>query len=190
MLNSLELFAGAGGLVLGGELGGFKTLAAVEWDRWACETLEENRLRGHPLVKDIDVFCNDVRAVDYSRFKTGLDLVSGGPPCQPFSIGGKHRAFDDERDMFSVFADVVRQLQPRAFIIENVKGLARSSFSNYLAYIELRISMPEIIKKSEEHWQDHLRRLEQEKTSIGINTMPSFKQVIIGFSQRIMVVSR
>jgi DNA (cytosine-5)-methyltransferase 1 len=167
MLNSIELFAGAGGLVLGSELAGFTTLAAVEWDRWACETLEENKVRGHPLVKDLQILCSDVRSADLSGFQEGIDLLSGGPPCQPFSIGGKHKAFDDDRDMFSVFADVVCRLKPRAFIIENVKGLARASFSNYLAYIELRMSMPEIFQKDGESWPDHLRRLEQEKTSIG-----------------------
>ena len=53
MLQSLELFAGAGGLVLGTELAGFKSVAAVEWNKWATETLDENKARGFPLVKDV-----------------------------------------------------------------------------------------------------------------------------------------
>ncbi|MEP6275528.1 DNA cytosine methyltransferase, partial [Hyphomonas sp.] len=122
MLKSLELFAGAGGLALGTELAGFHAVAAIERDRWACETLEENKARGFPLVKDLRVVCGDVRDIDYSSIPSDLDLISGGPPCQPFSIGGKHRAFADERDMFSTFADVVARLKPRSFIIENVKG--------------------------------------------------------------------
>lgn len=167
MLHSLELFAGAGGLVLGTELAGFKSVAAVERDRWAAETLEENKARGFPLIKDLRVICGDVRALDYSEFPANLDLVSGGPPCQPFSIGGKHRAFNDDRDMFSAFADVIARLKPRAFIIENVKGLTRASFANYLAYIEHRVSMPELSQKPGETWPEHLKRLEEEKSSLG-----------------------
>ena len=167
MLHSLELFAGAGGLVLGTELAGFKSVAAVERDKWAAETLEENKARGFPLFKDLRVICGDVRTLDYSEFPLHLDLVSGGPPCQPFSIGGKHRAFNDDRDMFSAFADVIAHLKPRAFIIENVKGLTRASFANYLAYIEHRVSMPELSQRPGETWPDHLKRLEEEKSSLG-----------------------
>lgn len=167
MLRSLELFAGAGGLALGTEFAGFNAVAAVERDRWAAETLEENKARGFPLVQGMRVICGDVRRLDYSEFPSDLDLVSGGPPCQPFSIGGKHRAFNDDRDMFSAFADVVANLKPRAFIIENVKGLTRATFANYLAYIEHRMSMPEVSQKPGETWPDHLKRLEQVKTSTG-----------------------
>jgi DNA (cytosine-5)-methyltransferase 1 len=167
MLRSLELFAGAGGLVLGTELAGFKSVAAVEWDRWAAETLAENKGRGYPLVRDLRVICGDVRSVDYDQFPSDLDLLSGGPPCQPFSIGGKHRAYNDDRDMFSAFAEALAKLKPRAFIIENVKGLTRSTFANYLAYIEHRVSLPEIAPKPGEVWPEHLKRLEQEKSSHG-----------------------
>jgi len=166
MLQSLELFAGAGGLALGTEFAGFRALAAVERDRWAAETLEENKTRGFPLLKDLRIICGDVRQLDYREFPVGLDLVSGGPPCQPFSIGGKHRAFNDERDMFTAFADVVANLKPRAFVIENVKGLTRASFANYLAYIEHRMSMPELHQRHGEAWPEHLKRLEREKTSV------------------------
>lgn len=137
MLRSLELFAGAGGLALGAELAGFRTLAAVERDKWACETLLENKLRGYPLVQDLQVIQGDVRTVDLSCIPKGIDLISGGPPCQPFSIGGKGAGFNDERDMFAAFANVVANIKPRAFIIENVRGLTRAAFSSYLSYIEL-----------------------------------------------------
>ena len=166
MLTSLELFAGAGGLALGTELAGFHAVAAVERDRWAAETLEENRARGFPLVKDLRVVRGDVRALDYGALPGGVDLVSGGPPCQPFSIGGKHRGHEDDRDMFSAFADVVANLKPRAFIIENVRGLTRAGFANYLAYIEHRMSMPEMFQKPGETWREHLKRLERENTSL------------------------
>ncbi len=167
MLKSLELFAGAGGLVLGTELSGFNAVAAVERDKWACETLRENRDRGYPLVRDLNVAQCDIRDYDFDGVPDDLALVSGGPPCQPFSIGGRARGYNDDRDMFSAFADVVAWTKPRAFIIENVKGLTRAAFSNYLAYIELRMSMPEVHQKAGEVWPDHLRRLERERTSTG-----------------------
>lgn len=167
MLKSLELFAGAGGLALGTELAGFHAVAAVERDKWACETLRENRDRGHPLVKDLKVLNCDVRDLDYSKITGDIDLVSGGPPCQPFSIGGKHRAHQDDRDMFSAFAEVVSKVRPRAFLIENVKGLTRATFANYLQYIELRMSMPDIGMRPHENWSEHLKRLEREATSTG-----------------------
>lgn len=167
MLKSLELFAGAGGLALGTELAGFHAVAAVERNRWACETLEENKSRGYPLVKDLTVHCGDVRKFDFKGIPDDLALVSGGPPCQPFSIGGKAKGFNDDRDMFSAYANVVAATKPRAFIIENVKGLTRAAFSNYLAYIELRMSMPEISQKPSEPWPDHMKRLEKVKTSTG-----------------------
>lgn len=166
-LKSIELFAGAGGLALGTSLAGFDAVAAVEWDRWACDTLEENRDRGFPLLKGLRVARGDVRQFDYAGVREEIDLVSGGPPCQPFSLGGKGRGFNDDRDMFNAFAEAVAALKPRAFIIENVKGLTRQAFANYLQYIEHRVSMPEIAPKPGELWPDHLRRLERELTSKG-----------------------
>jgi DNA (cytosine-5)-methyltransferase 1 len=167
MLNAVELFAGAGGLGLGISLAGFKPKAVVEWDRWAVDTLRENRDRGFPLLADCPIVHADVRKVDFESIVGPVDLVSGGPPCQPFSMGGKHRAFADDRDMFPAAVDVVRRLRPRAFIIENVKGITRSSFSNYLQYIELQFRCPEVVKKADEIWQDHFIRLQREHTAGG-----------------------
>jgi DNA (cytosine-5)-methyltransferase 1 len=95
----------------------------------------------------------------------GIELVAGGPPCQPFSMGGKHKAYNDERDMFPAAIDVIRKLSPRAFIIENVKGLTRPTFANYYQYILLQLEFPEVTKRKNEGWQDHFRRLQNEKTS-------------------------
>jgi DNA (cytosine-5)-methyltransferase 1 len=165
VLTSVELFAGAGGLGLGLSLAGFQSKAVVEWDRWATDTLKENQRRGYPLIADWPVFHGDVRAFPYHELPQGIDLVSGGPPCQPFSMGGKHRAHDDHRDMFPAAVDVVRQLQPRAFIIENVKGLTRSSFANYYSYILLQLENPEVQRRHGEEWFDHFARLQREHTS-------------------------
>src|SRR5436190_4576779 len=130
-MNAVELFAGAGGLGLGVSLAGFEPVAVVEWDKWASDTLRENKERGFPFVKDWPLVAGDVRdwieSFSPSRDQGTVDLVAGGPPCQPFSMGGKHRAHRDTRDMFPVTVDVVRRLRPRAFIVENVKGLTRSA---------------------------------------------------------------
>ncbi len=164
-LKAVELFAGAGGLAMGIGLAGFKSLAVVEWDRWACDTIRENARRGFPLVDAWPLHEGDVRGVDWATLEDEIALVAGGPPCQPFSMGGKHQAYDDARDMFPATVDVVRQLRPRAFIIENVKGLTRSSFANYYQYILLQLEFPELPRRKSETWFDHLMRLQIEKSS-------------------------
>lgn len=164
-MKSIELFAGAGGLGMGIGLAGFEHLAVVEWDKWACDTLRENKQRGFPLVSNWSLTEGDVRTFDFSAFPEGLDLVAGGPPCQPFSMGGKHQAFNDDRDMFPVAIDVIRKLRPRAFIIENVKGLTRPSFANYYQYILLQLEFPELARQQDEDWKFHYQRLQREKTS-------------------------
>ena len=165
MMRSIELFAGAGGLALGTALSGFHTVVAAELDRWACNTLENNRDRGYPLLKDLIVRRGDVRKMDFSEYEGSIDLLTGGPPCQPFSIGGKHQAHQDERDMFSAYARVLGQLKPRAFIIENVRGLTRDSFTNYLNYVENCMTAPEISRQSDETWEKHSERLTECLTS-------------------------
>jgi DNA (cytosine-5)-methyltransferase 1 len=164
-MKSVELFAGAGGLAMGVSLAGFESLAVVEWDRWACDTIRENKKRGYPLVQDWPLWEGDVRGFDWSSIPKGIDLLAGGPPCQPFSMGGKHKAYGDERDMFPSTVEIVRKLQPKSFIVENVKGLTRSSFANYYQYILLQLEFPEVTRGNRETWGTHLRRLQEEKTS-------------------------
>ena len=167
MMKSVELFAGAGGLAMGATLAGFESLAVVEWDRWACDSIRENQRRGFPLVKDWPVWEGDVRGFDWSAIPQGIDLLAGGPPCQPFSMGGKHKAFGDKRDMFPTTVEIVRKLRPKSFILENVKGLTRSSFANYYQYILLQLEFPEVVRMDKESWAEHLTRLQEEKTSGG-----------------------
>jgi DNA (cytosine-5)-methyltransferase 1 len=164
-MKSVELYAGAGGLAMGCELAGFEPVAVVEWDKWACDTIRENGKRDYPLVRDWSLHEGDVRGYDWSSIDSKVDLVAGGPPCQPFSMGGKHRANDDGRDMFPATVDIVRQLRPRAFIVENVKGLTRSTFANYYQYILLQLEFPEVGRRKKESWFDHLLRLQAERTS-------------------------
>ncbi|MBT3055800.1 MAG: DNA cytosine methyltransferase [Candidatus Thiodiazotropha sp. (ex Codakia orbicularis)] len=163
-MRSIELFAGGGGLGLGLSIAGFKHEAVIERDKWSCDTIRQNIKNNFPHVKDWKICEIDARAFDYSSISSEIDLVSGGPPCQPFSLAGKHKANKDHRDMFPVAIDVVKTLKPKAFIFENVKGISRSSFINYFQYIVLQLSFPEITIKEDENWKSHLARLEKQKT--------------------------
>lgn len=128
--------------------------------------MRQNQRLGFELVRDWDVVESDIRAVDWTALTDAqVDLVAGGPPCQPFSMGGKHGADGDHRDMFPATAEVIRQLRPKAFIVENVKGLTRSKFANYFHYIQLRLSMPALTMREGENWGEHYARLQGEQTS-------------------------
>lgn len=166
-LHSIELFAGAGGLGMGFSECGVQHQAVVEWSKHACETLRINKRYGvEPIVHWADVTEGDVRHFDFSGF-AGLDLITGGPPCQPFSMGGKHRGFLDERDMFPQAVRAIREVRPKAFVFENVKGLTRASFYNYFHYIQLQLEYPSLQARNGEEWLEHLGRLEQHKTGGG-----------------------
>jgi DNA (cytosine-5)-methyltransferase 1 len=163
-MKSIELFAGAGGLGMGLHRAGFHPETVVEWDRDCCDTVRENQAFDHPVVRAWPLVEGDVRRVDFSAFEGRLDLVSGGPPCQPFSLGGKHKAYDDARDMFPQAIRAVREARPRAFIFENVKGLTRAAFRNYFEYIKLQLEHPELVAKAGDDWTEHLARLERHHT--------------------------
>lgn len=165
MMKSIELFAGAGGLGIGLHAAGFRPVNVIEWDSYCCETIRENKSRGIDAVRNWKVTQGDVREVDFRPYEGKIRLVSGGPPCQPFSLGGKHGAYDDVRDMFPQAVRAVREATPQAFIFENVKGLTRAAFRNYFEYIRLQLEHPDIKKRRGEEWSDHLARLEQHHTS-------------------------
>jgi DNA (cytosine-5)-methyltransferase 1 len=115
--NSIELFAGAGGLALGLEHAGMKCLALNEFDHWACETLRKNR-------PEWNVLEDDVKNVSFSHLKGKVDLVTGGFPCQAFSYAGKKLGLNDARGtLFYEFARVVDETKPAICIGENVRGL-------------------------------------------------------------------
>lgn len=164
-MRSIELFAGAGGLGIGLHDAGFHPLNVIEWNAYCCDTIKENKTRGNPIVREWNVTHGDVRRVDFRAYEGKVQLVSGGPPCQPFSMGGKHAAYDDARDMFPEAIRAVREARPQAFVFENVKGLTRASFRNYFEYIRLQLEHPEIKAKDGEDWTSHLARLERHHTS-------------------------
>jgi DNA (cytosine-5)-methyltransferase 1 len=150
-MRSLELFSGVGGLAKGLERAGFEHAQFIEFNKHACNSLREN-------FDPNAVFCGDVRDFDFTQLED-IDLVAGGPPCQPFSMAGKHMAHDDARDMFPYAANAVSHYHPKAFVFENVKGLLRPSFTNYFSYIILRLTYPEVTARANELWSDHYKRL-------------------------------
>lgn len=163
-MRSIELFAGAGGLGLGVSRAGFSPAAVIEWNRYCCDTIRENQERKLEPVAHWPLIEGDVRDVNFKAITTPIDFISGGPPCQPFSLGGKHRGQKDRRDMFPEAIRAVRELRPRAFVFENVKGLTRQSFANYFQYIQLQMTYPELTRGKTEEWSEHLARLERNHT--------------------------
>lgn len=121
--TSLELCAGGGGQALGLEASGFEHVGVVEYEGRFCETLKANRPHWNVIHQDI-------RQLDATAFD-GVDLLAGGVPCPPFSIAGKQKGGDDERDMFPTALEIVRKAKPRAVILENVPGFASSKFEGY-----------------------------------------------------------
>lgn len=163
-LKSVELFSGAGGLALGIAKSGFHHEMLVEINRDAIDTLTRNHDEGQAQIKDWKIKHDNINNISFSEFEGNISVIAGGPPCQPFSLGGKHKAFDDHRDMFPQAVRAVREARPESFIFENVKGLLRKNFSAYFEYIILQLTYPSIIKNEGEKWADHLSRLEETHT--------------------------
>lgn len=123
--TSVDLFCGAGGLSLGLELAGWDTKVAADYDAQACATYKRN-------FPGTEVIQGDVRSVDWMPLRGKIDLVAGGPPCQPFSVAGNQKAADDVRDMLPEFVRAVSEIRPKLILMENVAGLASSRHEAYL----------------------------------------------------------
>lgn len=115
--TSVELFAGAGGLALGMHMAGFHHVLLNEMDGMACRTLKRN----HP---EWNVLEGDIHQVDFTPLRGMVDFLSGGFPCQAFSYAGKKGGLNDTRGtLFFEMARAIREIQPKVFMGENVKGL-------------------------------------------------------------------
>ena len=124
--TAIELFAGAGGLAIGLEKAGLKTLLLSEIDKNACATLNSNRPKWQ-------VVCGDIAALDFSPYLNKIDVLTGGFPCQAFSYAGKKMGFEDARGtLFFEFARAVKETQPKLFMAENVRGLLSHNKGNTL----------------------------------------------------------
>ncbi|MGA5128682.1 DNA cytosine methyltransferase [Streptomyces olivoreticuli] len=129
---SIEVCAGAGGLALGLENAGFSHAALLELDSDACRTLRTNRPQW-PVTQ------GDLRGYKPTLANRHVDLLSGGVPCPPFSIGGRQLGTADERNLFPAMLDLVAETAPSAVLIENVKGLTQARFSGYRQQILERL---------------------------------------------------
>lgn len=160
--TSVELFAGGGGLAMAVHRAGFRPLLVNELAKYACETLKANKaqLRGErehipgpgepwPLVE------GDVTRVSFEYLRHQVDLLAGGPPCQPFSLGGVAKGDEDKRNMFPEMFRAIREIQPKAVICENVRGLLRPSFKPYFDYIVRELQLPFEERDPASSWREH-----------------------------------
>ncbi|MFE6859010.1 DNA cytosine methyltransferase [Nocardia sp. NPDC057668] len=170
--TSVELFAGGGGLAMAVEQAGFRPLLLNEFAKRACETLAANcatpleegqaptipsRNERPPLI------VGDVRKVDFEYLRDKVDVLAGGPPCQPFSLGGIAKGDEDDRNGFPHMFRAIREMRPKAVICENVRGLLRPSFKPYFDYIKRELSLPFEERAEGSDWRDHdaiLRHME------------------------------
>lgn len=162
----VELFAGAGGLTLGLSHAGFRPDHLFETNGYSCATL-----RANSAFQDRHIFGSvhesDVGSVDWSNLNGRVRLLSAGPPCQPFSLAGKHLAAQDARNQFPSTLRAIRALTPDAVLVENVPGLLRTSFRPYLDYIARQLEVPSLAPRVNETWDDHDRRIQQHQASRG-----------------------
>lgn len=151
----IELFAGAGGLALGCRQAGFEPWIYQDNNKYSCETLRlNNRLFGDggPLIVE-----KDVRESSFKDTQTEIALLSGGIPCQPWSVGGIAKGMDDERNLWPEFVRVLGEMRPKSFIIENVQGILRPEFRAYFAYLLRALKSPCVKRWGDEPWESHLK---------------------------------
>jgi DNA (cytosine-5)-methyltransferase 1 len=167
-LTSVELFAGGGGLAMGVHEAGFRPLLVNEIVKWACKTLEANEATDCGTVERIPqrgerwpLRSGDVAKVDFNYLLNAVDLLAGGPPCQPFSLGGVAKGDEDKRNMFPQMFRAIREIQPRAVICENVQGLLRPSFRPYFEYIERELGLPFEERQAGSDWREHDKILQE-----------------------------
>jgi DNA (cytosine-5)-methyltransferase 1 len=128
---SIEICAGAGGQALGLEQAGFGHVALLEIDKHACATLRKNR----PVWNVIE---GDVKSFSAKRFY-GVDLLAGGVPCPPFSVAGRQLGHNDDRDLFPEALRLIEECNPKAVMLENVRGLFDPKFNEYRNSIKTSI---------------------------------------------------
>jgi len=127
-ITVLELCAGAGGQALGFEQAGFDHVGLVELDAHACKTLRFNRPEWNVIEEDLNLF-------DGKPYRGRVDVVAAGLPCPPFSKAGKQLGKLDERNLFPAALRIIAEVQPRAVIIENVRGILDAVFEDYRTFI-------------------------------------------------------
>ena len=132
-ISVLELCAGAGGQALGFEQAGFAHVGLVELDAHACKTLRYNRPEWNVLEENLNYF-------DARPYRGKAEVVAAGLPCPPFSKAGKQLGEMDERNLFPAALRVIHEVQPRAVVIENVRGILDAVFEDYRTFIAGQLS--------------------------------------------------
>ena len=143
----IELFAGAGGMALGWEKAGLKTIILNDFDKYCCATLKKNR-------PDWNIVEGDVKKIEFGEYKKKVDVVTGGFPCQAFSYAGKKMGFEDTRGtLFYEFARAIIETNPKICVAENVRGLLShengqtlQTMINTLDEIGYNVLEPKILK--------------------------------------------
>ncbi|MGW4398358.1 DNA cytosine methyltransferase [Amycolatopsis nivea] len=160
--TSVELFAGGGGLAMAVHQAGFRPLLLNEFARHACDTLEANGAKPREDDESIPepgqpwpLVAGDVQHLEMKYLRGKVDVLAGGPPCQPFSLGGVAKGDEDRRNMFPELFRAVREIQPKAVICENVRGLLRPSFKPYFEYILRELGLPFQERDPATHWETH-----------------------------------
>ncbi|MEU0303356.1 DNA cytosine methyltransferase [Streptomyces sp. NPDC006175] len=175
--TSVELFAGGGGLAMGVHLAGFRPVLFNEFNKRACETLLANAGKTlcddglirteetYPVLPSVGapapLYPGDVRDLDLGKFENEVDVLAGGPPCQPFSAGGVAKGDEDKRNMFPAMFNAVREMRPKVVICENVRGLMRKSFAEYFTYIHNQLRLPHERRDDSIPWQEHDKKLRE-----------------------------
>lgn len=153
-ISTLSLFSGGGGLDYGFDRAGFIHKGSYELIPICGETLKSNR-------PEWTINCGpeegDVTKVDWNRYKGKIDVIHGGPPCQPFSVAGQQKGQDDERNMWGEFTKAVNTIKPKAFVAENVLGLLNPKFEDFVNYF--------IIDKLKDY---HIVKFEMNSAEFGV----------------------
>ena len=132
-MKTIDLFSGPGGLSIGLRRAGFDVVACVEFKRDAVETYARHH-------SEATHYNTDIREIDFTRYRGKIDFIAGGPPCQPFSIGGLRKTSGDSRDMIPEFLRCLSEINPEAFLMENVPGLAQKRARPYFDSVLARMA--------------------------------------------------
>jgi DNA (cytosine-5)-methyltransferase 1 len=167
--TSIELFTGGGGLAWAMHKAGFRHALVNELESRACETLrinaavdlEPGRAGLESAGNRWPLYERDVHKVNFTPWVGQVDVVAGGVPCQPWSLGGAHKGYTDPRNLWPELFRCVRETRPKAVIAENVRGLLRPSFKPYYEYILRELAAPFEERVNGEDWRDHDKRLQK-----------------------------
>lgn len=151
-------------MALGAHLAGISPTMFLEWEKNSCATLRKNSDSFYGLSEN-RILEMDVRLFDPNLIPERFDVLAGGPPCQPFSIGGKKDGHEDSRDLFPEYIRVLSSAKPKAFIIENVKGLTAKRFKDYVEYLHLQLEFIDSCPLEGRDWISQLKILRNAKSN-------------------------